>query len=158
MKGIGIPDSFLRLRDTPHSYSGHSGQVATVNSSENAIGFASAGGSVQVSYRFDTATTATDPGNSKFKLNNATLASVTNIYVNDSTVAAFDIGTLAGFLVAGNRIYIQENDDSSRAALFQVSGAAVDHTGWWTIPVTVVSSATIFNNNAECTFVFMLEV
>lgn len=114
---------------------------------------ATAGTSVAASWRFDTSTTAADPGNQDFRLNNTTLGSVTEIFIDDNTVAGFSIDTLAGFLAAGHRIYIQQNNDSSKAALFQVSGAATDNTGWWTIPVTVLASGTLFDNNQECTFI-----
>lgn len=119
-------------------------------------GTASYGASVQATWNFDTATTATDPGNKKFKFNNATLASVTAIYVNDTTNQNFDASTIIGFLQSGNRIYVQQHDDPTRAALFSVSGVATDNAGWWTIPVTVVSSGALPSNNNACVFVINL--
>jgi hypothetical protein len=116
-----------------------------------------AGASVGASWNFDTATGAADPGTKKFRLNNATLASVTAIYLNDTTVDNFDISTIASFLANGNRIYIQQKNDATRAALFQVTGPATDNTGWWTVPVTTIAnSGVLYQNNAECGFVIVL--
>ena len=126
------------------------------NANTVVISASSGGASVDASWNFDTSTVAADPGNKKFRLNNATLASVTEIYVNDTTNQGFDIGQIASFLASGMRIYIQQKNDSTRAALFQVTGAATDNTGWWTIPVSVVNSGTIYQANADCAFVFVL--
>jgi hypothetical protein len=115
------------------------------------------GGSVQAAWNFDTSTVAADPGNKKFRVNNATLASVTAIYLNDTTVGGFDISTIAAFLANGNRIYIQQKNDATRAALFQVTGAATDNGGWWTVPVTTINdSGVLYQNNAECVAVLLL--
>ena len=115
------------------------------------------GGSIQASWNFDTSTVSGDPGNKKFRLDNATLASVTAIFVNDTTVSGFDIGTIAGFLSAGNRIYIQQKNDATRAALFEVTGAATDNGTWWSIPVvTIDDGGVLYQNNQECVAVFLL--
>jgi len=115
------------------------------------------GASVSASWQFDTSTTASDPGSKKFRLNNATLASVTAIYFNDTANQNFDASTILGFLSSGNRIYIQQKDDATKAALFSVSGAATDNTGWWTVSVTTVSdSSALYGSNKECATVFML--
>lgn len=111
-------------------------------------------GMVSASWKFSTTTTAADPGSKNFRFDNATLASVTNIYVNDTTVVGFDSSTLMGFLAIGMRIYIQQKDDPTKAALFQLTGSPTDNTGWWTIPVIVVSSATLPGNGKECAFFF----
>jgi len=116
----------------------------------------SGGASIAGSWNFNTSTTAADPGNKKFSMNNATLASVTALYFNDTTNGNFDASTIIGFLASGMRIYIQQGDDATKAALFQVSGAATDNTGWWTVPVTVVDSGTIYGSNKSCATVFVL--
>jgi hypothetical protein len=115
------------------------------------------GASIAAGWRFSTSTVASDPGNRTFRMNNATIASVTALYFNDIAIDGWDAGTLLGFLASGNRIYIQQSNDGSRAALFQVTGAATDNGGWWTVPVSVVLSATIYQNNAECGAIFILQ-
>lgn len=111
--------------------------------------------SITASWNFNNSTVSANPGNKKFGLNTSDLGTATNIFINDTTVSGFDIGTLAGFLTTGNRIYIQEADDSTRAVLYSVTGSATDNGGWWTIPVTsIANSGSLFQNNGECVFIF----
>jgi hypothetical protein len=116
------------------------------------------GASIAAGWSFNTSTAAADPGSKRFSANNATMASITALYFNDTTQGNVDAGTLLGFLVSGNRIYIQQNNDGTRAALFQVTGAATDNAGWWTVPVSVVASGTLYQNNQTCGAVFILQV
>lgn len=101
---------------------------------------AAPGGKLTSRFTFDTTTTSGDPGSGEVRFNNATLASVTNIYVSATTESDIDMDNVFGMLVAGNRIYWQNGTGFSDVAVFQVSGAPTDNTGWWTIPVTVVDS------------------
>lgn len=112
------------------------------------------GASFQLEWRFSTNTTAADPGNSNFRYNNSTLASVTNIYFDDNATGGFDVGTIFSTLASGDKIYIQQNTDANKAALFTLSGSPTDNTGWWTIPVTVDASGTLHDNNAKCATLF----
>jgi len=117
----------------------------------------SGGASVDGSWNFSTSTVAADPGNKRFRVNNATLASVTQIYFNDTTNQNFDASTILGFLRNGNRIYLQQKNDATRAALFLVTGNATDNVGWWTVPVTAIADGGIlFQNNADVAAVFLL--
>jgi len=111
---------------------------------------AAGGATLQGSWKFDTAITATDPGNKKFKFNALILANVTEIFISETTNNNNDASNILALLVAGNRIYAQQSDDSSRAVLFEVSGAPVDNGSWYTIPVTVVGSFTLMGNNKAC--------
>lgn len=111
------------------------------------------GASVASIWNFDTATDASDPGSRKFKFDNATLASVTNIYINSISLNRGDLDNILNFLSSGDQIYIQQSDDSANVALFTL-GTPVDNTGWWTLPVTVVASDTLMGNNKECAVLF----
>ena len=110
----------------------------------------SAGASIQLDWKFSTAIDNSDPGNKTFKYDNVTLASVTNIYVNDTTNSNADAGFILSLLKAGNKIYIQETSNSVNNVLFEVSGDTTDNGGWFTIPVTVDDSATLHGNNQNC--------
>jgi len=112
------------------------------------------GGSFQLEWRFSTSLVAADPGNGRFRYNNATLASVTNIYFDDSADSGFDVGTIFSTLSTGDKIYIQQNNDATKAALFTLTGAPTDNIGWWTVPVTVDGSGTLHDNNTKCAAVF----
>lgn len=127
----------------------------TYNDAANTLTIDSTAGGAALagSWTFDTGTSAADPGNKKIRFNSATLASVTAIYVNDTTNQNFDASTVLGFLASGHRIFIQQKNDATRAALFQLSGDPTDNTGWWTIPVTVVDSGTLMANSSDCAVV-----
>jgi hypothetical protein len=81
---------------------------------------------------------------------------VTELYINDITNENGDAGTILGLLAAGNRIYVQQQDDASRATLFELTGPAVDNTGWWTLPVSVVSTLALPANNKTCAVIMNL--
>ena len=51
-------------------------------------------------------------------------------------------------------IYIQQNDDASRALLFTVSASTVDNTGWFTIPVQYQQGSTIPKKDKVCGWIF----
>lgn len=94
-------------------------------------------------YAFDASTAAADPGDGDIRFDNATLASVTNLYIDDLNQEGGNNDTLFGFLKVGNRIHFEASTDPAKAAVFEVSSAPTDNTGWWTVPVTVVDSDTL---------------
>lgn len=106
---------------------------------------------LNASWRFDTAVTAADPGARNFKFDNATLASVLNIYISSTSDNRGDLNTLLAALASGQKIYVQQVNDADNAVLFTV-GTPVDNTGWWTIPVTVDASNILPGNNQPCAF------
>jgi hypothetical protein len=107
-------------------------------------------------WKFSTTITAADPGSKNFRYNNATPADVTELYFNDTTNEGSDAGTILALLVAGNRIYVQQQDDAANATLFELIGGATDNGGWWTVPVSVVSTLALPVNNKSCVVVINL--
>jgi len=150
LKIIGLPNVYGELAGPPMLFSW---QVQPLMG-----GTSNSGASVSGSWKFDTSIVVADPGNKKFRVNNATLASVTQIYFNDTTVLGFDASTILGFLNTGDRIYVQQKNDASMAALFVVTAPATDNTGWWTVPVMVLKSGTLYQNAAECAVVIAFSV
>jgi len=150
LKIIGLPNVYGELAGPPMLFSW---QVQPLMG-----GTSNSGASVSGSWKFDTSIVVADPGNKKFRVNNATLASVTQIYFNDTTVFGFDASTILGFLNIGDRIYVQQKNDASMAALFVVTAPATDNTGWWTVPVMVLESGTLYQNAAECAVVIAFSV
>ena len=122
-----------------------------INIAPSAIG---AGASFSLEWRFSTSIVASDPGSGRFRYDDITLASVTNIYFDDFADSGFDVGTVFSLLAAGSKIYIQENDSSTSAVLFTVTGSPVDNIGWWTIPVSVDDSGILHTNNRKCSAIF----
>ncbi len=123
--------------------------VQGVQGIQGLAGTSFSGGAIVSSWNFNTSTSAADPGSQNFSVNNATLASVTAIYFNDTTLEGVDASVALSFLNDGNRIYIQQKNDVTRAALFEVDGTPTDNTGWWTVPVTVLEHNTTLYQSTQ---------
>ncbi len=109
---------------------------------------------ITAEWKFSTSTTEADPGNNRFRLNNATQENSTFIYIDDLSKQGVDMGNLINKLKSGDLIYIQEKSDSSRAILFTVNGDTEDQTGWWKIPITGgEESLDDLRNNKDCAFI-----
>ena len=111
-----------------------------------------AGANPQLAMTWNSSTSDADPGAGKIAFNHATLASVTILYVDDADDAAADISA-----------YVQSWDDSSHSAnrgfvtvtkegtastyaLYKVSGAVTDASGYTKVPVTHVVSSGSFSD------------
>ena len=110
---------------------------------------ATGGASLAAAYRFDTSIVEADPGNGDFRMDNATPASVTELFISSITDNGNDFDTILGLVSSGDQIYIQQDNDATKFILFNVT-ANVDNTGWWSIAGTIAASGTIFDSNAKC--------
>ena len=111
---------------------------------------ASGGASLGATWTFDAATGDADPGGKKFRLNNATQANATFIYVSDTAESGVDMRNLLLQLGSGDRVYIQQEKDSTRYHLFQVTGDAVGVTNYVKIPVSSDSSGSDIEDGKKC--------
>ncbi len=57
--------------------------------------------------------------------------------------------------MAGDRVYIQQKNDATKAQLFEITASATDNTGYWTVPVTVLETGALPDNNAVSAAVFL---
>lgn len=103
-------------------------------------------------WTFDSSTSMGDPGTGDIRLNNATLASVTQIAVDATSaqtgnpdisdwVASWDDST--NDAVRGT-IMIHEDGTPANFWVGNINGPIVDNTGWLQIPVTHIDSAGVF--------------
>lgn len=108
-----------------------------------------------VPYTFSTTTTNADPGNGVIRYNNATIGSVTNIYIDNlnslgttqtAWYATWDDTTSS----PRGQITITHSGGTN---VFNVSGAVTANTGYYTIPVTFVSG-TLPTNASSLTLSF----
>lgn len=109
-------------------------------------------------WRFSTNTTASDPGNGFFRINNATASLVTELYVDEfCDQTGLDIDTIFAVFNDNWEIYIQQTNDSTKFARYSIDGTLVNNTGWWTIPVSFIQAGTggVLSNNTRCTFYFI---
>ena len=120
------------------------------------INATSGGATISAEYRFQTSLVEADPGNGNFRMDNATPASVTELYISSTDDNNNDFDNFLSFLEAGAQIYIQQDNDGTKFILFDVD-ATIDNTGWWTIQGSIDSSGTIFDNNGRCTIVLLYQ-
>jgi len=98
-------------------------------------------------YTFSTADTSeTDPGSGAFKLDNGTVASVTELYISatdadsgdaDAFWATVDDSTST---IKGQLVFRKASTPGTFLIL-DVDAAVTDNTGWWTVPVAYNSGA-----------------
>lgn len=105
-------------------------------------------------YSFSTTTLDADPGNGIFRYNNATIASVTQIYINNldslgNTQTAWydtwdDSSTAAS---RGTLTILGSSAGSTITNIFTITGAVTIASGYYKIPVSYVSGNLPVNND-----------
>lgn len=93
--------------------------------------------------------TAAPPSSQSIRLNNATPASVTVVYVHYTTKDYAQIKTrlLAG--TAGDRLYIQNRTNADQYALYELTGAPTDNSTYGSIPVVYRAGAGTFSGGTN---------
>jgi hypothetical protein len=112
-----------------------------------------------ISFAFDDATADSDPGPGVLRLNNAVLASVTQIYIDDLSSFAVDVSAWLDTLDDGGSApdrgtLVLAAADASGFAVFRVTGSVTDATGYKKISVTHLSSGGAFALDALITVQF----
>lgn len=144
--GLNYPDS-----------DGTSGQVLQTNGSGD-LSFVTPGAasSLNVNYEFQYSSTTTsgDPGSGVFRLNNATVASATSLFISEITDAGANISTVFDALASGDKIYLQNNSDSTERILLNVT-SITDNTTWYDVTITVDdSNGPTWTNLADFGLIF----
>lgn len=102
-----------------------------------------------LSWDFDTSTVDADPGTGEFRLDNATPASVTNIYISKTSQQGIDVGGVLLGLGSGSSVQIIQKTDPLRYIIVTI-GDPVDATDYVKLPVTTVDdSGLIFQTGTE---------
>jgi len=145
---------------TSAATSATSSATSATSSATSATNATSVISSIGLNYNFDTSTTMADPGTGDFRLNNATIASVTAISVDATTndtgnpdlsdfIATWDdsTSTIGGYIV-GKKV-------GTPATFFVYSVSAVtDNTGWLQLTVAHVASGGTWSSGNDCIFQF----
>lgn len=112
---------------------------------------------VAYQFTFDSSTTMADPGTGDFRLNNATLASVTAIAVDALSSVAGNPDVSDGLAAWGGsgstnkgQIKITKSGTPATFALYNITAAVTDNTGWLEITVTHVASNGTFSAADVC--------
>jgi len=133
------------------------GSTSISNSAEISVQFSPAGdGDVAgLDYTFSTTTTDSDPGTGTLRLNHGTIGSATAIYIDDSDANSADV---SAYLLTWDdstntadrgTIYITKKSAPANYAIFKVSGASTDASGYVKLAVTHVDSNGSFSDADE---------
>lgn len=95
-------------------------------------------GVVSLNYSFAT-NNASPPGPKQVRLNNATLASVSAIYVDNTTNEGANASASLLALTTGDSVQVNSEANSARFGNFKLSAAPLNHTTWVEYPVSVVT-------------------
>ncbi|SFP32514.1 phage tail protein [Ectopseudomonas toyotomiensis] len=85
--------------------------------------------------------TAGNPGTGRIALNNATPGSATTLFIDEISAEDVDFAQSLGLLRAGDTITLQERDTAELSHRLRVTGLAVDHGTYRSIPVDYVSGS-----------------
>ena len=125
-----------------------------------ATGAAGANGGSSTAWRYRAKTNATSgyPTNGHLLWNNAMQVNATEILVSHLDDEGSDIELFLSFFVEGQKLFIQNRDDSSQNQIWEITGTptvtgANTSTAYYTFPVTLVSSqGAAFTNNHSILF------
>jgi hypothetical protein len=98
---------------------------------------------------------ASDPGAGLLKFNNVTLASVTALYIDDSTVDSVDLSTLLASLGTSGLVKVTSLADKTEWHVYKWTATPTDNTGWWTFAVTHQAGTGTFEDADEVQVVFL---
>ena len=112
-------------------------------------------------FQYSTTTTDADPGTGKFRLNNATIASATIMYIDDLEFNGTDVSAWVQSWddVTGNdtnrgRIRISKANTLDTWMVFKVTGAITDATGYSKITLVYIDSAGSFADDDKVFIAF----
>lgn len=122
--------------------------LVNLTGARGANGATGAAGPTAVDYTGDNGTSAADPGSGKIRVNNASMASATAIYINETdrhgTSQAAWIATLddSTSTVRG-QLYVYDLTTTTQKWVFSVTGSITDNGSYDTITVAYVSGPAV---------------
>tara|TARA_R100000234_G_scaffold35972_1_gene21411 strand:+ start:19598 stop:21430 length:1833 start_codon:yes stop_codon:yes gene_type:complete len=138
---------------------------SATNRASKALGFDSDGnlttiadflpaGGDSAQFTYSTTTTDSDPGSGYIRFNNATLSSATIAYVDDAEINGTDVSAWVQSFddVSGNatnrgRIRLSKSNTLDTWAVWKISGAVTDASGYTKLALTYIDGAGTFAND-----------
>jgi hypothetical protein len=112
-------------------------------------------------FLFDSTITMADPGAGDFRLDNASPASATAAAVSDNSADAGNPDVSAAVLAwddstnaVRGTLYIKQIADPANFAIYNITGASTDNTGWTQLALTYVTGAGTLSNTDPCVLEF----
>ena len=147
---IVIPDNIVAPLVTTNKMYNEGGDLYWDGVALNGQG----GGTITGAYRFSTSV-AVAPTAGQIRFNNATLGSVTEIFISQTTDNGIDALNFLNSLSVGNQIYVQDQADAADFAVWEVASAVTDEGSWFRVPVTLVNGGDAIANNNKTSVSFL---
>ena len=142
----------LSVHYTRTGLKGDTGSTGATGSTGSTGSTGASGTNSQLAMTWSSSTSDADPGAGKIAFNHATLSSVSILYVDDADDASADISDYVqswddvSNAVARGIVTVTKEGTPSTYAMFKVSGAVTDASGYTKVPVTHVVSSGSFSN------------
>ncbi|MGW8177179.1 MAG: phage tail fiber domain-containing protein [bacterium] len=145
-----VTKNYIDAIDTTAQNAATAAAASAAAAAASAVTAAAESGHTAWLYAFDTGVAAADPGSGKVRADNATFASITNLYINE-TSADGDISAMMGQWDASTStvkgyLYFRDPATPTNWMAFAISGAITDNGTYRTIPVTPIDSNGTLTN------------
>lgn len=144
---VGIFDSIIASRD-------NQSQARIVMIATELVSVFNLKSDIYYFYKAKTSSTSGDPGSTFLLWNNSSQVSATQLNISNINANSVDIHLFLSELVATEQLVIRGSADIDQQ-VWNITGAPVNNTTYWSIPVSLVSSSGIgtsgFANNAALT-------
>ncbi len=97
----------------------------------------------ELTYIWNNSVASSDPGAGTLRYDNATPASVTELFIDDLENTGRDAAFMLSNLAVGDIITMRNVSDEDDYFVASVDGATTDNTGWWTVPVAPIHVGTL---------------
>lgn len=106
----------------------------------------SIGNIVTGQWRWNTDTTATDPGSGRVKINNAAFASANQLYISETTTDGQNAAAVLNSLIKNDQIILADDGAPGTFVRYSLTDPGTPNGGWWTFPVAHEDSSGSFIN------------
>lgn len=106
-------------------------------------------------WEFDTTITKADPGSGKFRLNNATQGSASELYISQEDRSGAVLDDALNSLQSGDTIRLQ-SETQAQVQVYTVNGTVVDEGTYKTVPIAWVSAGASDLVNADTCSLYIL--
>jgi len=103
----------------------------------------------ETNYQYAVEVTDADPGAGLLRFDSVTIGSITEMYIDDTDNVGKDYAWALDNLAAGDILTIRSMADATDYIVASVTSAPTDNTGYWTIPLTLIHTGTIFTDDDQ---------
>jgi hypothetical protein len=102
-----------------------------------------------IEFAYDSTVTAADPGAGTIRFDSVTIGSIANAYIDDLDASGDNAEWILSNLADGDILTFRSITDPLDYIIASVNGSTTDGTGYWTVPLTLIHTGTIFTNGDQ---------